>query len=175
MCTDAFDDFFRHEFGPLVGFLRRAGFEPKLAEDSAAEAMTRAYERWATINSPARWVRQTAHRVACGQVVRDREGVRRAIAGGFTVFAHHDVDVAGIRDERNELLELLDQLPDQQRQVVALHLEGFNTTEISEHLEVCRATVRSNLRHARERLKALYQVRVDVRVVRERQGGAVTS
>lgn len=174
MCSDAFDDFFRCELGPLVGFLRRAGFEPSLADDAAAEAMTRAYQNWATIDLPARWVRRTAYRFACGEVVRAREGTRRAVAGGWTVYAHHDADIAGIRDERHELLELLGQLPEQQRRVMALHLEDFDDKEISERMGMRRATVRSNLRHARERLKALYQVRVDAREVRER-GGAVTS
>lgn len=62
-------------------------------------------------------------------------------------------------EEHSLLLRLLQQPPRQQRLVMAWHLDGFDASEISDQLNMPPATVRSNLRHARNRLKEFYQKR----------------
>lgn len=155
-----FVEFFRGELGPLVAFLQKAGFEREKAEDAASEAMTCAYQSWSRIDrSPRGWVRTVAYRIACGQARRACEEPLRAVAGGWAIPAHYDVDAVEATEEHELLLRLLQQLPQRQRLVMAWHLDGFDTNEISEQLNMPPATVRSTLRHARDRLKKVYQAR----------------
>jgi RNA polymerase sigma factor (sigma-70 family) len=155
-----FVEFFHDEFGPLVAFVRKIGFGREQAEDAASEAMTCAYESWSRIDrSPRGWVRTAAYRIACAQARRARDESLRAIAGGWDISTHDDVDVVEAAEEHDELLRLLQLLPRQQRLVMAWHLDGFDTNEISERLDMSPATVRSTLRHARDRLKVAYQTR----------------
>jgi hypothetical protein len=44
VCGPTFVEFFYHEFGPLVAFLQKIGFEREQAKDAASEAMTCAYQ-----------------------------------------------------------------------------------------------------------------------------------
>jgi RNA polymerase sigma factor (sigma-70 family) len=158
--TSIFIEFFHDEFGPLVAFLQKSGFEREQAKDAASEAMTCAYESWSRIDrSPRGWVRRAAYRIACNQAQRAREEPLRVVAGGWAIPPHGDVDVVEAAEEHAELLRLLQQLPRQQRLVMAWHLDGFDTNEISERLDMPPATVRSTLRHARDRLKVAYQSR----------------
>jgi DNA-directed RNA polymerase specialized sigma24 family protein len=59
----------------------------------------------------------------------------------------------------DQAVRAIQQLPRQQRLVMAWHLDGFDTKEISDQLNMPPATVRSHLRHARGRLKVAYQTR----------------
>jgi RNA polymerase sigma-70 factor (ECF subfamily) len=155
----AFDEFFRSEYPLLIGFLQKIGFEREQAKDAAAEAMTGAYESWARIDRPRAWVRKVACRIASEQARRAREGPLKAVAGGWASATHYEVDVVELNEEQDLLLRLLRQLPRQQRLVMAWHLDGFDSNEISELLGRPPATVRSTLRHARDRLKAIYPAR----------------
>jgi DNA-directed RNA polymerase specialized sigma24 family protein len=148
--TAAFDEFFAHGFVPLVAFLQKAGVEREEAKDAAAEAMTCAFQNWGRIAHPKAWVRAAAWRIATRQVQRWRDGLSRAVAGGWTVAAHED-DYR--RDEYRWVLGLLGCLPAQQRLVMAWHLDGFDTAEIADCLGISAASVRSHLRFARQRLK----------------------
>jgi RNA polymerase sigma factor (sigma-70 family) len=160
VCDPTFAGFFRQELGPLVAFLRKIGFGREEAEDAASEAMTCAYQHWSRIDrSPRGWVRTAASRIACNQARRGRDDVLRAVAGEWVPSTHDDVDVAEAIEGHNLLLRLLQQLPRQQRLVMAWHLDGFDTSEISAQLNMPPATVRSNLRHARNQLKEFYQKR----------------
>lgn len=160
MCGSTFAEFFREEFRPLVPFLQKIGFEKEQAQDAAQEAMTCAYRSWSHIDrSPRGWVRTAAYRIACNHAQRAREEPLRAVAGGWATSAHYDVDVVENIEEHELLLRLLQQLPHRQRLVMAWHLDGFDTNEISDQLNMSPATVRSTLRHARDQLKRFYQTR----------------
>lgn len=161
MYGSTFVEFFRDEFGPLVAFLQKIGFEREAAKDAASEAMTCAYQSWRRIDrSPRGWVRKAAYRIACAQARRDREEPLRGVVGGWAIFAHYDVDTVETVEEHDLFLRLLLQLPRQQRLVMAWHLDGFDAKEISDQLDMTPATVRSNLRHARDRLKIVYQAQI---------------
>ncbi|MFI9008814.1 RNA polymerase sigma factor [Actinosynnema sp. NPDC053489] len=154
--SEAFDEFFRRELAPLVAFVRRAGFGWEQAKDAAQEAMIKAYQDWTGIRRPRAWVRSVAHRVAVAEVVRARDGVLRAVSGGWTASTHHDPDVAALGEEHERLLAALRALPGRQRLVMAWHLDGFDHVEIAAQLDVPPTTVRSNLRHARNALKSRF-------------------
>jgi RNA polymerase sigma-70 factor (ECF subfamily) len=93
------------------------------------------------------------------QAARSREGTLRAVAGGWMASTHQDPDVAVLGYEHEQLVRDLNTLPWRRRLVMAWHMDGFNTIEISEELGMAPATVRSHLRHARSTLKALFQER----------------
>lgn len=166
-CED-FDAFFIDDFPKLTALLITLGYGSGLAQECAAEAMYKANERWAELDRPHAWVRKVAIRDAMKQVVRDAEGTRRAAEGGWAEFASSP-DPARIVEARQQREELLGGLPDRQREVMALKLDGFEPTEIADILNLSPETVRSNLRHAREKLKKKYQ---QMKPQREREGGA---
>ncbi|MCR6483141.1 sigma-70 family RNA polymerase sigma factor [Amycolatopsis sp. OK19-0408] len=147
MCAgEDFDAFFRADFPPLVAFLCKAGFEVETARDVAAEAMLHLLEAWPTAEDPRAWVRRVAGRLL------GHGGDARAdwsLAGD----PHDDEALAVLVEPHADLIDLLAALPDQQRMVLTWSLDGFTPTQIARALRVAPATVRSNLRHVRERLR----------------------
>jgi len=143
---DDFDAFFRADFPPLVAFLCKAGFEAELAREIATEAMLHALEAWPTPEDPRAWVRRVAGRLldAVGDTHADR-----APDGD----PQEDEKLAALVDQHAGFIDLLASLPGQQRMVLAWSLDGFTPTQIATALRVAPATVRSNLRHVRERLR----------------------
>ncbi|MEU4249284.1 sigma-70 family RNA polymerase sigma factor [Amycolatopsis sp. NPDC026612] len=147
MCGhDEFDAFFRADFPSLVAFLCKAGFEVEPARDVAAEVMLHALEAWPTLEDPRAWVRRAAGRLL------DVPGEARAdwtLAGD----PREDEQLAGLVEQHAGLIDLLASLPGKQRTVLAWSLDGFTPAQIAEALRIAPATVRSTLRHVRERLR----------------------
>jgi RNA polymerase sigma-70 factor (ECF subfamily) len=141
MPSEGFDAFFADDFPRLVGFLISLGYEPGLAQDVAAETMLKTHERWQEIEQP--------------RAMRDLDGVRRAVEGGWLspVAGHDPTRIVEARLQREQLLKAL---PDRQREVMAWTFDDFEPTEIADALGLPPETVRSNLRHAREKLKQLW-------------------
>ncbi|GGN26354.1 RNA polymerase sigma factor [Lentzea pudingi] len=154
-----FDDFFRCEFARLVAFLVKMNFDRATSEDSASEAMLAARGKWATLRYPRAWVRKAAYGNAVESIERSREGIRRALSGGWlnTSNDHSVDDTLAAVVEQPQVEYLLAKLPERQRLVFAWHLDGFTNVEIAEALEMTSATVRSTLRHARDRLKKEFE------------------
>ncbi|MGW3967439.1 RNA polymerase sigma factor [Amycolatopsis sp. NPDC005003] len=162
MCGhDEFDAFFRADFPALVAFLCKAGFEVETARDVAAEAMLHALEAWPIAEDPRAWVRRVAGRLL------DTPGDARADwtpAGD----QRDDEQFAGLVEQHAGLIDLLATLPDKQRMVLAWSLDGFTPSQIAEALRIAPATVRSTLRHVRERLRRLRAARPGDQRDRER-------
>lgn len=67
-------------------------------------------------------------------------------------------DVYARKQTRQQLAELIQHLPDLQRQMIVLcHFENMSYVEIAEIMEVPATTVRSSLFRARQRLKQLLE------------------
>lgn len=158
----SFDQFFVVETSRLVAFLRKAGFGTEQSRDSAQEAMMLAFQNWGNLQFPRAWVRTTAYRTACAEAVSASRTFLAAV-GGFETDRTTDPDVVVLAEERDELLRALGRLGRAQRLVLAWSLDGFDTNEIATNLDVRPATVRSNLRHARAKLKALHEAKVAMR------------
>jgi DNA-directed RNA polymerase specialized sigma24 family protein len=158
---DEFDAFFRADFPALVAFLCKAGFEVETARDVAAEAMLHALEAWPIVEDPRAWVRRVAGRLidAPGDVRTD---------WGPAGDPRDDEELAGLVEQHAGLIDLLAALPGKQRMVLAWSLDGFTPSQIAEALRVAPATVRSTLRHVRERLRRLRAVRPGDQRYRER-------
>jgi RNA polymerase sigma-70 factor (ECF subfamily) len=150
---EEFETFFRRGFPALVGVLIKAGFSRDEALDAAEDAMVEANAQWDRIQDPGPWVRKVAIRTAIAAARRRREDVRRSVQGGWLSSAHDDHERIAVVDERSRVVALLARLPDKQRVVMVLHMEELDTDEIADLLGLEPATVRSHLRHAREKLK----------------------
>lgn len=154
--SSAFDDFFRCNFAAVVAFLVKAGFGAEEAHDATAEGMACAYERWSEISNARAWLYRTALRIAVAQENRLRDGIKRAMAAsGATPDSWSDPYSAV--DNQLDLLSMLATLPKQQRLVMAWHMHGFTKRDIAEYLHISEATVRSHIRHARERIRTLWE------------------
>jgi RNA polymerase sigma factor (sigma-70 family) len=78
---------------------------------------------------------------------------RQAFLDGHTL-VRTQTNPQNIIDGQLQIVDLLSQLPSEQRRVAVLFYDGFTYEEIAEVLEKSEATVRSLLRHARERLRS---------------------
>lgn len=126
------------------------------AEDAVQEAFIRAYnalDRFNTDQSLGAWlnriVANAALDIARRRRVRTTEQLHDAYADTFRD--------PGEADELNHRLKAaLKQIPDRMRSVIVLHdVEGFAHAEIGAMLGIPEGTARSDLHHARRRLRIL--------------------
>jgi RNA polymerase sigma factor (sigma-70 family) len=135
-----------------VVFLINAGASREEAEDAAQDAMMRAYRQWMNVEHPAAWVRVVGWRSFVGAAVQTRE-TEQAQKAGWVNVNREDQQLMLLGEQERAVLRLLGELPPIQRLVMAWHYDGFSPTEIAEILDKPPATIRSDLRHARSRLK----------------------
>jgi RNA polymerase sigma-70 factor (ECF subfamily) len=154
---EAYKRFYREETPRLMAFLLKLGFAGGIAEDATQQAMFRAYERWDGIASPAAWIRTVAARSAATAATRERERTLRQEGAGTEPTCAPDPYAE--LDARMELDWLLQLLPPRQREVLVWTFDGFAVGDIADALEIAPETVRSNLRHARARIKSIYDRR----------------
>jgi len=150
---EGFEAFFRRDFPALVGALIKDGFSRDDALDAAEAAMVQALTDWDRVRNPTAWVRKVAMRSAIAAARKRREDTQRAVRGGWLPSTHNDHERIAVIDERSRVLGMLARLPDKQRSVMAFHTDGLDTDEIADLLGLEPATVRSHLRHAREKLR----------------------
>jgi RNA polymerase sigma factor (sigma-70 family) len=157
LADEGFASFYQREYLRTVLYLLQAGASEADAKDAAQEAMTQAYKRWDKIEVSHRaWVRRAAF--SC--YLRMREKARREMSVVEPApLTDSRVNPADERYQEEQLLviALLRQLPEQQRLVAALFYDGWSHEEIAKALDKHIDTVRSNLRHARSRLKEMIQ------------------
>lgn len=154
--SDDFETFFRENFAAVTGFLIRAGAARVAAEDAVQEAMMLAYRSWSTIRYPRAWVRLVSWRVHAASVVGSNE-----VLGDIVNGSGWDDDVGqlalddhtSLGDEERQVLDALRRLPLAQRIVMAWFYDGYRPWEIAVLLGKPAATVRSDLRFARSRLR----------------------
>jgi RNA polymerase sigma factor (sigma-70 family) len=155
LANEAFASFYQREYLRTVLYLLQAGASEADANDAAQEAMTQAYKRWDKIEVSHRaWVRRAAF--SC--YLRQQEKARRETPVVEPApLRHGHGNPADDRDQEEQLwvVALLRRLPDQQRLVAALFYDGWSHEEIAEAFDKHVDTVRSNLRHARTRLKEM--------------------
>ncbi|MFC7529220.1 RNA polymerase sigma factor [Actinoplanes sp. GCM10030250] len=147
-----FTTFYESDYNRLTWFLARAGASPAEAEDVAQEAMLVVLNTWLTVRAPQAFVRTVALRTlyrGWDERKRSLDAEQRIASrkGWLEAFdANEDVDAA---------LELLEALPSAQREVFALYTDGFSEKEIAEITGKKETTVRSTLRHARNRMRGV--------------------
>lgn len=148
----SFRDFFQDQRPRLTLMVVMSGATLAEAEDAAQEAMREVALKWGKVEFPAAYARTIALRSFWRERNRlAREGKRLSEAGarGDWPAARSPVEL----DEGSEyVLNLLNTLPQEQRVVMALTVDGYDSSAIAEITGQLAATVRSNLRHARRNL-----------------------
>jgi len=161
-----FDDFFRKEYLRIVRIVMYSGATFEEADEAVSQAMAQAYFSWPLLTNPPAWVSKVALNVHLKQSNKDRR--RRTAEERATRLDCLDRGSPGPQEEPDEyerVIALLKRLPAGQRQVMALTFEGYSPMEIAEQLHQKPGTVRSHLRHARDRLCKLLNQAADENVV----------
>ncbi|HEY7898139.1 MAG TPA: sigma-70 family RNA polymerase sigma factor [Gemmatimonadaceae bacterium] len=126
------------------------------AEDAVQEAFVRAYQALDRFNLDQafgpwlnRIVANAALDLARRRKVRTTDELHESLAGTFR-------DPGEADELRRRLAEALAKLPDRMRSVLVLHdIEGFAHSEIGKTLGIPEGTARSDLHHARQRLRGM--------------------
>lgn len=154
---EGFSEFYCTEYVLVVAFLRKVGFDYHRAEEATAQAVHSAYEEWPKIRTnPRGWVRKVAYRLAVRDAKAERTRLTRLVGKGYGTLVADGTAPYEQVDQDELLVRTLAQLSPRQRCVMAWHLDGFTNQEIAKMLGIRQATVRSNLRHARDRLKQIH-------------------
>lgn len=143
----------------LAHLVTRQTGDSSLAEDLVQEAFLRAYQRLGSFDprfALSTWLCRIALNVARDhhrrRVVRDRP---RPPAASPAVPAN-PADVAAAREDLDRATQALGDLPSPQREVIVLSVYGGHTQrEISDLLDVPLGTVKTRMRAALARLRAL--------------------
>ncbi|MBA2282100.1 MAG: sigma-70 family RNA polymerase sigma factor [Acidimicrobiia bacterium] len=156
----AFDDLFRATWPRAVVAARRIvgpGGDP---EGLAAEALTRAYDRWPSVRrhpAPDAWVLRVTINLALDRARRQPAGAGPA-AIDLRDEATHGANVESLDDLSSVRLALGDALralPEKQRHAVALrYLAGCSERDIAASLGINPGTVKTHLKRGLDRLRS---------------------
>ncbi|MET8152066.1 RNA polymerase sigma factor [Actinoplanes sp. NPDC049668] len=156
----AFSQFYADHFDPLTWMamsLHRVDLHR--GRDIVQDAMIDTFRNWRTINDPGAFARQAVR-------WRGIDHLRKLQGGVWDLAAEYRLQQipaapAETAIDTIGITEMIAQLPPRQAQIFALCVDGLSPTEIGDELGLTATTVRSNLRHARERLRALLSERDD--------------
>ena len=156
-----FDDLFRSVWPRAVIAARRIVGPGDDAEALAAEALTRAYDRWATVRrhpAPEAWVLRVTINLALDRVRREprqSNGTLIDLRDGAATprLAVESFDEATAL--RLALCAALRELPDRQRHAIALrYIGGCVEEEIAASMKISAGSVKTHLRRGLEKLRA---------------------
>jgi RNA polymerase sigma factor (sigma-70 family) len=156
-----FDDLFRSVWPRAVATARRIvgpGGDP---EAMAAEALTRAYDRWPSVGrhpAPDAWVLRVTINLGLDRVRRQRATAGEAVIDLRDGAPNHGLVEESAADAtavRLALAAALRALPEKQRHAVALrYLAGCQEDEIALSLGVNPGTVKTHLKRGLAKLRA---------------------
>jgi RNA polymerase sigma factor (sigma-70 family) len=143
-----FAEFYGATYERLIAFLLRNGSTRPDADDLAQEAMLSLLKAWPNATNRTAYVYKAAIRTLNTERARRRRDLALAVK-----IAKLGPDPApGPVTEAEAVLRALRTLKPQQRLVMALTVDGYGPSEIARLTARTPATVRSNLRLARENL-----------------------
>ncbi|MEO5679619.1 MAG: sigma-70 family RNA polymerase sigma factor [Acidimicrobiales bacterium] len=152
-----FDELFRAVWPRAVLAARRIVGPGEDPEGLAAEALTRAYDRWSTVRrhpAPEAWVLRVTINLALDRVrhrARTSPGLIDLVGagGGGSVDSFDEATVI-----RLALCAALSRLPGKQRDAVALrYLGGCVEADIAASMKISPGTVKTHLRRGLEKLR----------------------
>jgi len=156
----AFDELFRAVWPRAVLAARRIVGPRDDPESLAAEALTRAYDRWPSLRrhpAPDAWVLRVTINLALDRVRHQSRRTNTTVidlrTGGADAASTASFDELSVL--RLALVAALAELPDKQRQAVALrYLGGCVERDIAASMKVSPGTVKTHLRRGLEKLRA---------------------
>jgi RNA polymerase sigma-70 factor (ECF subfamily) len=159
-----FDDLVVHFQPPLVRFLYGLVHDPELAADLCQDTFVSAYRAAPNLKGELNvqaWLYTIALNHARGHLRR-----KRLLKWVPFIAERHDRPAAGTDlatqvAQHDELRELLQQLPVEQRACLLLHAEGFRYAEIAQILNCTVAAVKLRVFRARERCLSITARRED--------------
>jgi len=148
-----FASFYEVDVVKLIRFVIRLGASNHDAQDIAQNAMLELHRDWDTVADPAGWVRTTAMR-AYWRTMRWRhnEVVTEDLTSYPCGISSPEAFAEKAEFER-EITAMLQDLPNQQRAIMALMRDSFTTDEIAQILSTTRRNVRVQTARARKTLK----------------------
>lgn len=155
-----FANFYRGFVPTLVAFLRWQGVPLRDAADIAQETMIQAYRYWRSIQHPQAWARRVAARKWARRIAAAVEDPVDQVPEQPSLLTLTNI---AEWEERHDVLQLLDQLPARQRQVLAWTLDRYTPTEIAAELKITAEAVRASLAKARRTIAAHLRARGEQR------------
>jgi RNA polymerase sigma-70 factor (ECF subfamily) len=150
--AEPFETSFRHEFPKMVAVAYAISGSRWAAEELAQEACLRAFRSWDSVSrydKPGAWLRRVTINLANSLLRRRVSEVRalqRYVAGSIEVVDAHPVEEA-------EFWAQVRALPRRQREVIVLHyVDGMDTGEIADVLDIAESSVRTHLQRGKETL-----------------------
>jgi RNA polymerase sigma-70 factor, ECF subfamily len=145
-----FEEWFRLEYPQVQGSLILAIGDSDIAEDSAAEAFARAYERWDRVRAmerPMGWVYTVALNLA------RRKLRRRAVERRLLLKFHQRNELPLPPESGFELWDLVRTLPPRERTAVVLRYGAdLREADVAKAMGISAGTVAKTLNVARSRL-----------------------
>ena len=155
----AFEALFDHFAPRLKAYMLRLGAQSASAEDLVQETMVQVWRKAALYDDskavPAAWVFRVARNLRIDRLRKKRfheVDIEQADFRGEE--GQHSHDQAAQSLDAAQLIPLVDELPDDQREVVRLaFFEGMSHAEIEQHLDIPLGTVKSRMRLAFGKLR----------------------
>lgn len=161
--TQAFEQIVRDHAPMITRIASTYERRPALIEELVQEvllALFRALPSFRAEASLKTFIARIAHNVGVDHV---RRATRRPVEQGDAELeqivdpAHNIEDKADLSLARDRLLSAVRGLPVASRQVVSLHLEGFDNSDIADILGLTPVNVRVKLHRAKERLSEMME------------------
>jgi len=150
--VEPYESFFRREFPKMVAVAYAMSGSRWAAEELAQEACLRAYRSWDTVSrydKPGAWLRRVTINLANSLIrrrVSEVKALQRYVSNRIEVVDRHPVEEADFWSQ-------VKSLPRRQREVIVLHyVDGLDTAEIAEVLDISESSVRTHLQRGRETL-----------------------
>lgn len=154
-----FAEFYGDDFRKLTGFVIMLGASPQDAADIVQKAMIALLEKWGSVDHPGAWVRTVATRMHLKTAPVSIHEVVTEVVPDRPSALYSPADLVEISEASTRIVALLDELPEQQRMVMAWRLDGYDDTEIARGLGTTRVAVRRAAARARKTLTQTMEAR----------------
>lgn len=163
--SDRVAGLFDTQYPRLFRLLDRLSGEPDLAADLAQEAFVRLYRRGSLPDAPEAWLVSVALNLFRNAVTA-RSRRRRLLTLRRAEAAHSDPpprpdDSIAAAEERRRVRTALDRLPDRERRLLLLRVEGYSYRDMALALELKEASIGTLLARARRAFRRHYEERPD--------------
>jgi DNA-directed RNA polymerase specialized sigma24 family protein len=150
-----YDNFYREVFASLMRHVVLLGASREEAADAVQDALTDLLQHWRDVEHPKAWCRTAAIHYYLRSDARLNIGVRKAQLDLQQRRSEDSHPLGSQYEEWDFVIAFVERhLKGAQRLVMALHIDGYEPQAIARELNKDPQTVRSHLRHARNKLAA---------------------